>query len=116
MINVDTPCIVPVFQGAGLTHEPVEYQPVALMAHLGHDQGGHYRAGLKLAPTLVDMTTPAEWLLTDDWVHPTPTWRIPSWMLRNTTVIWMVRTDCIRLHRYNLRQPLQDITADYMPA
>ena len=116
MINIDTPCIVPVFQGAGLTHEPVEYQPVALMAHLGQDQGGHYRAGLKLAPTLVDMTTPAEWLLTDDWVHPTPTWRIPSWMLRNTTVIWMVRTDCIRLHRYNLRQPLQDITAAYMPA
>jgi hypothetical protein len=116
MINVDTPCIVPVFQGDGLTHEPVEYLPVALMSHLGQDKGGHYRAGLKLAPTLVDTTTPAEWLLTDDWVQPTPTWRIPPWMLRNTTVIWMVRTDCIRLYRYNLRRPWQDITAEIMPA
>ena len=110
MINVDNHCIVPVFQGQGLTHEPVEYQPVAIMAHLGIDQGGHYRAGLKLAPTLVNSTTPAEWLLTDDWQAPTPIWRIPAWMLRNTTVIWMIRTDCMRLFRYNLRQPLQDIT------
>ena len=66
LINLDTCCLMPLFQGTGLTTEPVEYQIVALMAHLGSDGQGHYRAALRIAQTLISETTPAEWLLTDD--------------------------------------------------
>ena len=110
MINPDSVCIAPIFQGTDLQYEPVEYQVIALMSHLGEDKGGHYRSALRLAPTLIASTKPAEWLLTDDWQQPTPVWRIPSWMTRAATVFWLVRTDCIQLHRYVNRQPLQELT------
>ena len=114
-INPDNTCIVPTFPGSGLQHEPVEYQIIALMSHLGNDKGGHYRSALRLAPVLIDSTTPAEWLLTDDWHSSTPTWSIPGWMSRTANVFWLIRTDCIQLYRYTYRQPLQEIT-ETMPS
>ena len=110
MINLDTCCLMPLFQGTGLTTEPVEYQIVALMAHLGSDGQGHYRAALRIAQTLISETTPAEWLLTDDWTQPVPTWRVPNWMIRTANIFWLVRTDLLQLYRYGLRLPLNDIS------
>ena len=114
-INPDNTCIVPTFSGSGLQHEPVEYQIIALMSHLGSDKGGHYRSALRLAPVLIDSTTPAEWLLTNDWHSPIPTWSIPGWMSRTANVFWLIRTDCIQLYRYTHRQPLQELT-ETMPS
>ena len=110
LINLDTCCLMPLFQGTGLTTEPVEYQIVALMAHLGSDGQGHYRAALRIAQTLISETTPAEWLLTDDWTHPVPTWRVPNWMIRTANIFWLVRTDLLQLYRYGLRMPQGDST------
>ena len=112
MINLDSCCLIPLFQGQGLTTEPVEYQIVAIMAHLGSDGQGHYRAALRIAQTLVGDTQPAEWLLTDDWTQPVPTWRVPNWMLRTANIFWLVRTDLLQLYRYGLRMPLCPISSN----
>jgi len=104
MLQIDEPCLVPVYRGGTLDFDHVEYQAVALTAHIGVDAAGHFRAALKLAPSVVPPARPASWLLTDDWTVPTPFWDLPPWMKRNATMYWLVRTDCIKLWSYRLPQ------------
>lgn len=109
-INLDSMCLMPIFRDQGLTYDPAEYQILALMSHLGQDGSGHYRAALRISPTLTDAITPAEWLLTDDWTPPAPAWIAPQWMTRTANIFWLIRTDCIHLLTHVSRQPLKDIT------
>lgn len=109
-VNLDNACLVPVFTDAGLTYDHVEYSIVAIMTHLGADQSGHYRAAMRIKPSLVNTTTPAEWLLTDDWVPPTTAWHAPQWMTRSANLFWLIRSDCKNLLQYVRRMPLRDIT------
>lgn len=100
MIHVHDPCTVPVFSADSLMHMPVEYQVVAVTAHIGQDQAGHILAALRIAPTVLQELRPANWLLTDDWKPPEPTWDLPSWMKRRANTYWLIRTDCMQLWRY----------------
>ena len=109
-INLTNSCLVPVFTGQGLSFEHTEYDIVAIMTHLGADQSGHYRAAMRIKPSLVNTTTPAEWLLTDDWVPPSTAWHAPQWMTRSANLFWLIRGDCKNLLQYVLRMPLRDIT------
>ena len=109
-INLDSLCLMPVFRNQGLAYDHAEYQIIALMSHLGQDGSGHYRAALRISQTLTDAVTPAEWLLTDDWVQPVPAWIAPQWMTRTANLFWLLRTDCIHLLSHVPRLPLRDIT------
>ncbi|CAL1131117.1 unnamed protein product [Cladocopium goreaui] len=107
-INLDTICLVPVFTQQTMAWENVEYQIAALMTHLGTDGAGHYRSALRTRPSLVNATTPAEWLLTDDWTAPVTAWQAPQWMTRRANMFWLIRTDCIHLLQYVRRTMLSD--------
>lgn len=105
-INLDSLCLVPVFTQQTLQWENVEYQITALMTHLGTDGAGHYRSALRIRPSLVNATTPAEWLLTDDWTAPVPAWQTPQWMTRRASMFWLIRTDSLHLLQYVGRETL----------
>ena len=100
MIHVDEPCLVPVFTDDSLRFEMVEYQVMALTAHFGADGQGHYRTALRIAPTVLHLAQPANWLLTDDWQLPQPVWNVPPWMKRCATMFWLVRVDCAHIWRF----------------
>ena len=93
-------CPVPVFQGDGLHFDLQEYLTIALQAHLGGDSAGHYRTALRIQPTVAHDTTPAHWLLCDDWRSPQPVWKLPEWFEQNINLIWLIRRDCALLHQY----------------
>ena len=99
-INLESSCRIPVFQDSALHWEYAEYEITALMCHTGLDGAGHYRSAMRLSPSLVNATTPAEWLITDDWLMPKTAWRVPNWMQRQATIFWLVRTDTVHLPRY----------------
>eukprot|EP00435_Cladocopium_sp_Y103_P017051 s3272_g4.t1 len=98
-LTLDTELTVPVFTSAGIQHEGTSYIPVAAIAHLGADCAGHFRALLKMQPTVYD-SHPVQWLATEDSQPPIPIWQIPPWMIQNATVVWLVRTDLLQLPCY----------------
>eukprot|EP00435_Cladocopium_sp_Y103_P030475 s344_g7.t1 len=83
LIRLDATCLVPVFASDDLRIELAEYDIIAATAHFGIDGAGHYRAAMRMAPSLITLTAPAEWLITQDWEPPTPMWTVPSWFNRN---------------------------------
>ena len=98
-IPVDAMCdsYVPVFPTQTLETERIPYTTVAVTAHFGTDQAGHYRAALRLAPGAIGHT-PLRWLVTEDGAAPLPVWDLPSWFVQNISVIWMVRDDVLGMH------------------
>jgi hypothetical protein len=114
-VQVDDFCLVPKFIDDTLRTEMIEYQIIALTAHLGEDRAGHYRSALRIAPSLPFQTRPAEWLLTEDWQRPSPVWHLPNWLRRCATIYWMIRSDCVHLLHYtNPSDPGQDQTAQIL--
>ena len=114
-VQIDDFCLVPKFIDATLRTEMIEYQIIALTAHLGADRAGHYRSALRIAPSLPSQTRPAEWLLTEDWKRPEPVWHLPNWLRRCATLYWLIRSDCIHLLRYTNPCDLgQDQTAQIL--
>ena len=114
-VQVDDFCLVPKFIDEKLRTEMIEYQIIALTAHLGEDRAGHYRSALRIAPSLPFQTRPAEWLLTEDWQRPSPVWHLPNWLRRCATIYWMIRSDCIHLLHYTNPSDLgQDQTAQIL--
>ena len=101
----DDECYVPVLASDGRSCFFQGYTIVAVMAHLGSDGSGHYRAGLKLRPAISDSVHPLQWLLTDDWRAPEATWLLPDWILCNITMAWMVRSDLVSLP-FHQKQPM----------
>ena len=99
----DEECFVPVYTQDGTSSMFIGYTIVAVMAHIGSDGCGHYRAGLKLRPTVSGSIHPQQWLLTDEWRAPEATWMLPDWLLQNITMAWMVRSDLVQLPHH---QPL----------
>ena len=106
-IGVETEVNLPVFISNALRWDYTGYIPVAGVAHMGLDMAGHCKALLKLAPTLISATQPAAWMETEDGQAPRPIWQVPTWFSQHSTVIWLVRTDCLRLQTY--RHPLSDL-------
>ena len=102
-INLDAQCLVPVFSHQGLVYDQAEYQIVALMTHLG-------LATLRIAPSLMNTTSPAEWLL----APPSSAWHAPHWMTRCATMFWMVRADCLHLLQDVPRTPMQETAAAHL--
>ena len=41
--------------------------------------------------------------MTEDDQYPTPLWQFPPWYASNLTVIWMIRTDCLKLQPYSMK-------------
>ena len=107
-IGVETEVNLPVFISNALRWDYTGYIPVAGVAHMGLDMAGHCKALLKLAPTLISVTQPAAWMETEDGQAPRPIWQVPTWFSQHSTVIWLVRTDCLQLQTY--RHPLRDMT------
>ena len=107
MIDMEAGCTMPVFTKTSLQREMVEYVLVAAAAHLGSDKGGHYRAALKTCPAVQLTGQPMHWLITNDDVEATPTWKMPDWFCHNTTVLWLLRADSVHLHAYQAL-PAQD--------
>ena len=91
---------MPVFLNQSLQYDYTGYIPVAGTAHMGMDLAGHCRALLKIQPTMISDTQAAAFLETEDGLAPRPIWRTPSWFAQNATVVWMVRTDFLRMHVY----------------
>ena len=50
---------------------------------------------------MISSTQPAAFLETEDGVAPRPIWHAPPWFTQNVTVIWLVRTDRLRLPLYH---------------
>lgn len=103
-LQIDEECFFPVFNGTSAQCDFHGYMVVAIMAHLGTDCAGHYRSALKVSPLIVNQVHPISWLVTDDWRAPTTTWSLPDWMLENTTLVWLVRSDLVRLPYYRTLQ------------
>ena len=99
-VQIDEVCCIPVFQDGSIACEFHEYTVVAVMSHLGQDGAGHYRAALRTRPQILRQTSPVQWLVTDDWRAPEPTWMPKDWMQENITMAWLVRTDVLHLPYY----------------
>ena len=99
-IDMETEVNMPVFLNQSLQYDYTGYIPVAGTAHMGMDLAGHCRALLKIQPTMISDTQAAAFLETEDGLAPRPIWRTPSWFAQNATVVWMVRTDFLRMHVY----------------
>ena len=106
--SIDLECEVsmPIFTKTTLACEWINYVPVAGIAHLGEDGTGHYRAILKIQPTVDATGTPAAWLLTEDGQKPQPAWKPPSWFSENLMMVWLIRTDCMHLPMLPMTQLL----------
>jgi hypothetical protein len=102
-LDIETEIMMPIFRTSGLTCSTAGYIPVACIAHFGQDQAGHCKALLKIQPTVVSTGNPAAWLMTEDDQYPTPLWQFPPWYASNLTVIWMIRTDCLKLQPYSMK-------------
>lgn len=96
-IDLEHETMLPVFLDAGTQCELLSYIPVAAAIHHGLDGAGHYQALLKIQPIVVAETKAAQWLVTQDNERPQPCWTIPQTLSQNTTLIWLVRTDCLQL-------------------
>ena len=114
-VALDSEVTWPIFTGINLTCEQADYIVFAGTAHCGQDRAGHCRALLKLQPSLVTMAQPASWLLTDDAQPPLPIWNVPTWFEQSVCVLWMVRSDCLKLPAYQApvtRQPASSCRDD----
>lgn len=100
VIDTEVDCLVPQFLDEGMACGLVEYTIVAMQAHLGGDAHGHYRAAIRIEPTVTSGPSPSTWLISDDGKQPAPVWTLPEWMMQNVTVLWLTRTDVLSLHRY----------------
>ena len=110
-LGSDEEVYLPIFLDAGLDFDHLGYTIVAMMAHVGTDGAGHYRAALKVQPLVISQVQPIHWLLTDDWRSPEAVWALPPWFESNITMVWMVRTDVLQLHAYSPQQaaPISDL-------
>lgn len=98
---IDEECFFPIFQNDTIQCEFHGYTTVAVMAHIGSDGAGHYRAALKIRSMVLGSTHPIQWLVTDDWRKPCAVWCPETWLLENVTMAWLVRTDLLKLPFYN---------------
>eukprot|EP00438_Fugacium_kawagutii_P027892 Skav231438 [mRNA] locus=scaffold1847:209964:215732:- [translate_table: standard] len=87
-LDISDPCIFPMFcpYSLGVDCTLEEYCPVAVVAHLGTTQGGHYRAALRYPGT-----TPSSWVITEDGLSATPCAELPLWVNEGATLIWYQR-------------------------
>ena len=96
-IDLNSAVQVPHFCNSGVKHEMSTYILVAAAAHLGADGAGHYRALMKVRPSVDEALNPFQWILTQDNESPAPVWLPPEWMKKNLTTMWLVRDDCLLL-------------------
>ena len=96
-MQLDGDTFLPVFADVGMIHVHHAYSIVAVMSHLGSDGQGHYRSALRVRTTVLEGARPVNWLVTDDWLPPQAVWQPATWLQENSTVIWLVRSDLLRL-------------------
>ena len=94
----EDPCLVPYLVDDSIACEFLEYTPVALQAHLGVDQAGHFRTALR-ALDVEAAEQKTRWLLCDDWSRPVTHSDLPGWFLRGINMVWVARTDLITLYQ-----------------
>lgn len=104
-LQPEAECLLPILMGPTTDYQLLEYTVTPLMAHLGGDGCGHYRAALRVAPGVTDDAKPYMWLMTDDWSQAVPTWTLPPWFVQNTTMAWAVRSDKVQLYDRSLHRP-----------
>ena len=96
-MQLDGDTFLPVFADVGMIHVHHAYSIVAVMSHLGSDGQGQYRSALRVRTTVLEGARPVNWLVTDDWLPPQAVWQPATWLQENSTVIWLVRSDLLRL-------------------
>ena len=99
-LQLDNDVLVPTCTGRGLRTEFVEYLPVAVMAHFGLDNAGHYKAAWRVATAITGQLQPTNWLLADDWTAPAPTWQLDKSFRSHITMAWLIRSDCVHMIKY----------------
>eukprot|EP00435_Cladocopium_sp_Y103_P019195 s3600_g4.t1 len=112
-LHADTQCTIPVMHSDG-SQVLQNYVPVALLAHMGDHERGHFQAALRL--TVGDgpaafHTQHTLWAVTNDNVEPKiqPLPGLPAWLCKNITMIWLVRSDAVDIFR-----PLRDPGAGWL--
>ena len=96
-------CHFPLFDSDGLASQMQEYVPVSLVVHSGDANAGHYRALLRMCsghPIAADSARDmAVWAYTDDNkpVEILPLDGIPSTLLQNVVLVWLVHVQHICL-------------------
>lgn len=114
-LQVDEECSFPVFANAAIDCDFHPYTVVGLMAHLGSDGAGHYRAAMRVRSMVGSRLNPFQWLVTDDWRCPEPHWTPATWLLENVTMVWLVRSDLLTLHIHkDLPAPDHSSTAELL--
>lgn len=113
-IDLNSEVTISCFCDQGLSTESIQYVLVAAAAHLGMDGAGHYRAALKVFPSMISEATPVQWLYTDDNVPPSPMWHLPETFCQNMTTAWLLRADLLQLPQFRTvetsAEPVQEAT------
>ena len=78
---------IPVWNDHTMTYQLHDFQWIAAIAHLGHDNSGHYQALLKVMPDNRDVDMPVGCLLTDDEAAPATLWSEPTWFQKQVTCL-----------------------------
>ena len=76
----------------------VPYTVVAVVAHLGDTQGGHYQTMLRTYPEVSNLAAPSMWMFCDDNRLPERCWNFPTNFSHGVTGFWLCRTDSLEMH------------------
>ena len=85
------------------------YTIVAVTAHLGHANGGHYQTMLRTYPEVSDLAAPSMWMHCDDCRVPMRCWEFPDNFSQGITGIWLCRTDALEMHLMSQPRPTMDM-------
>ena len=85
----------------------VSYTIVAVVAHLGGSNGGHYQTMLRTYPEVSDLAAPSMWMFCDDCRLPTRCWTFPRNFSQGITGFWLCKTDALEMHLMEQPRPEQ---------
>lgn len=81
---------------------------VAVTAHLGGLNGGHYQTMLRTFPEVSDLAAPSMWMFCDDCRLPERCWIFPSNFSHGLTGLWLCQADCLELRLMTQPRPATD--------
>lgn len=95
-LTIPTLVDIPVFASDDLTCETHTYIPMALIAHLGQDQAGHYVLALRT----MKINGQTEWMLCDDSFVPRLTAKLPKVFCHGINMVWLIHDQHQLLHMH----------------
>ena len=83
------------------------YTVVAVTAHLGSTQGGHYQTMLRTFPEVSDLAAPSMWMFCDDCRLPQRCWTFPDNFSMGISGLWLCRTTALEMHLATQPRPVE---------